>query len=104
LNEAMSTFSEITWARKKLGLGDRVSLKSLRERYLFLARRLHPDVRNRESGPEENHELAEITRAYQLMVAYLESVAISLSDDEVRRNDPHAYHSYRFHDWMGGKS
>ncbi len=104
MNETMSTVTEITWARNKLGLGDRISLKNLRERYLFLVRRLHPDVRNRESGLEENPDLAEITRAYQLMVAYLESVTVSLNDDEVRRNDPHAYHSYRFHDWMGGKS
>ncbi|MEA2110385.1 MAG: J domain-containing protein [Pseudomonadota bacterium] len=100
----MSNLAEILRAREVLGLGDSVSLKALRERYIFLAKRFHPDATSPAGDGDEPSTLAEITHAYQLMVSYLENVSISLDDDDVRKNDPQAYHSYRFHDWMGGKS
>ncbi len=100
----MSNFAEIIRARKVLGLGDSISLKTLRERYIILAKRLHPDSVSPAVDGNEAPAMAEITHAYQLMVSYLENVSISLTDDDVRRQDPQAFHAYRFNDWMGGKS
>ncbi|HDJ28781.1 MAG TPA: hypothetical protein ENF28_06015 [Proteobacteria bacterium] len=100
----MSNFAEILRARKVLGLGDRISLKTLRERYILLAKRLHPDAASPAVDGDEAPALAEITHAYQLMVSYLENVSISLTDDDLRKQDPQAFHAYRFNDWMGGKS
>lgn len=96
----MSTFADIIWARQKLGIEDAISLKTLRERYMLLVRNLHPDLN---SQVDQSQDLAEITRAYQLLVTYLENALVSLADDDVRKNDPHAYHSYRFDDWLGGR-
>ena len=99
----MSNVAEILWAKKMLGLGDRISLKSLRDRYILLAKRFHPDATGPAVDNDEPSALAEITHAYQLMVSYLENVNISLADDEVRKHDPQAFHAYRFNDWLGGK-
>ena len=95
----MSNFTEILRAKETLGIGNAISLKALREKYLILAKRFHPDV-----AGNEDATLAEITHAYQLLASYLENASISLDDEDVRKNDPHAYHAYRFHDWLGGKS
>ncbi|NIA19224.1 MAG: hypothetical protein GWP07_02165 [Xanthomonadaceae bacterium] len=100
----MSNFAEIIRARQVLGLGDSISSKILRERYIFLAKRLHPDAASPAVDGDEPSALAEITHAYQQMVSYLENVSISLADDDVRKQDPQAFHAYRFHDWMGDKS
>ncbi len=99
----MPNVAEILRAKETLGLGDSISLKTLRDRYIFLAKRLHPDVASLAADGDESSTLAEITHAYQLMVSYLENISIPLGDDELRKNDPHAYHTYRFHDWLGGK-
>ena len=100
----MANFSEILWAKDTLGLGDSISLKTLRERYILLVKSLHPDVHGQAEDVDKPQELADITRAYHVLISYLENVIVSLNDDDVRKNDPHAYHSYRFHDWMGDKS
>ena len=100
----MSNLTEILRARKLLGLGDSISLKTLRERYIRLAKRLHPDAAIPAVDGDEASALAEITHAYQLMVSYLENVSVSLTDDDLRKQDPQAFHAYRFNDWMGGKS
>jgi hypothetical protein len=100
----MSNLAEILRARKVLGLGDSISLKTLRERYILLAKRLHPDAASSAVDGDEASSLAEITHAYQLMVSYLENVSISLTDDDLRKQDPQAFHAYRFNDWVGGKS
>ena len=100
----MSNLAEILRARKVLGLGDSISLKTLRERYILLAKHLHPDAAGPAVDGDESSALAEITHAYQLMVSYLENVSISLTDDDLRKQDPQAFHAYRFNDWMGGKT
>lgn len=100
----MSNVAEILRAKEILGLGDRISLKTLRDRYIFLAKRLHPDVAHLAVDGDDPAALAEITHAYRLLVSYLENVSISLDEHDVCKNDPQAYHSYRFYDWMGGKS
>ena len=100
----MANAVEIMWAKEILGLEESISLKNLRERYISLAKRFHPDIAGPIEGTDDPPTLAEITHAYHLMVSYLENVSIPLADDDVRKNDPHAYHLYRFHDWLGDKS
>ncbi len=97
-------FSELQWARKRLQLEEVVSLRELRQRYLELAKKQHPD---RQPGEDDAPAAAggrteEINRAYRLLVDYLERVPVSLADEDLRRRDPRAYHAYRFRDWLGG--
>lgn len=60
-------YSELLKAQKMLELGERASLKEIKDRYRELARQHHPDA-----GGEEHRSMQEINAAYALLLAYVE--------------------------------
>ena len=67
------SFELVDEARRRLGLGEAVTPDEIKRAYRRQGRQLHPDV-NRED-PEADAHMAELTRAYDLLLAYAESQA-----------------------------
>jgi curved DNA-binding protein CbpA len=76
-------FSELHKAQKLLGLGERASLKEIKERYRDLARQHHPDA-----GGVESEAIQEINAAYALLLAYLKDYRFSFAEEEFYEQQP----------------
>ncbi|APG28784.1 molecular chaperone DnaJ [Syntrophotalea acetylenivorans] len=76
-------FSELHEAQQLLELGDRASLKEIKERYRELARRHHPDA-----GGEQSARMQEINAAYALLLAYLKDYRFSFAEEEFYEQQP----------------
>jgi curved DNA-binding protein CbpA len=76
-------YSELRQAQELLGLGERASLKEIKERYRELARQHHPDA-----GGEENQVMQGINAAYALLLAYVEAYRFSFAEDEFYEQQP----------------
>jgi curved DNA-binding protein CbpA len=76
-------YSELLQAQKLLGLGDRASLKEIKERYRELARKHHPDA-----GGAESQAMQEINAAYALLIAYVEDYRFSFAEEEFYEQQP----------------
>lgn len=78
----MTTAEEIEWARKTLGLGDKARLSQVKETYRSLAKKHHPDRRG------ENQEMADINKAYHILLTYTQNYIYSFKPEDVREQDP----------------
>lgn len=76
-------YSELRQAQKLLGLGDRASLKEIKERYRELARQHHPDA-----GGAESQAMQKINAAYALLIAYVEDYRFSFAEEEFYEQQP----------------
>lgn len=76
-------YGELLKAQKLLGLGERASLKEIKERYRELARHHHPDA-----GGEESAAMQEINSAYALLLAYVTNYRFSFAEDEFYEQQP----------------
>ena len=76
-------YSELLQAQELLGLGERASLKEIKERYRELARQHHPDA-----GGEENLTMQGINAAYALLLTYVEAYRFSFAEEEFYEQQP----------------
>lgn len=76
-------YNELLKVQQLLGLGERASLKEIKERYRQLARQHHPDA-----GGEENQAMQEINAAYALLLAYVEDYRFSFAEEEFYEQQP----------------
>jgi hypothetical protein len=65
------SFEMVDEARRNLGLGETVTPGEVKRAYRELAGRLHPD--HNPGDPEAEVRMAELTQAYKLLTAYVES-------------------------------
>lgn len=76
-------YSELSKAQKMLGLGERASIKEIKDRYRELARQHHPDA-----GGEESEAMQEINAAHALLLAYLADYRFSFAEEEFYEQQP----------------
>lgn len=76
-------YSQLLKAQKLLGLGDRASLKEIKERYRDLARQNHPDA-----GGGKSEAMQKINEAYALLLAYVEDYRFSFAEEEFYEQQP----------------
>ncbi|GAB6887588.1 hypothetical protein JCM13304A_10860 [Desulfothermus okinawensis JCM 13304] len=80
----MDTFSRIKDARKLLNIEEKSSIKEIRENYLKLLKKFHPDT-----GDGDKDRLREITKdiidAYNLLMDYCYNYEISFKKEDVER-------------------
>lgn len=62
-------WQKIEWARRRLGLEERATLREIKKVYRRLSKENHPDVAGH-SGKGDQKAMREINRAYQLLLDY----------------------------------
>ncbi|MEW6525253.1 MAG: DnaJ domain-containing protein [Spirochaetota bacterium] len=92
-------YQEIEEAAKLLGLGDRASLKQVKEAYRKLMHEWHPD-RCKHDKEICNEKAIKITEAYKLLIAFCNSYKIPLTEqklvEELAEEDPEAFWKRKF--------
>ena len=76
-------YKELRQAQKLLGLGERASLKEIKDRYRKLARQHHPDA-----GGVESQAIQEINAAYALLIAYVQDYRFCFTEEEFYEQQP----------------
>jgi hypothetical protein len=76
-----ANFSEISPARKVLGLGEKSTALKIREAYWGLSKKFHPDRYPDDADAQKRFE--NITKAYQLLNDYCEGEQCSLKEKDV---------------------
>lgn len=72
-------WQELAAARDLLGLGERATIKEVKQAYRRLSKEHHPDTAGQGGAPVAMHE---ITAAYQTVVRHCEQYPIPLSREE----------------------
>ena len=80
----MNTFEKIAQARKLLNIGEEASIREIRENYLKLLKKYHPDT------SEENKEICsemtqKIISAYNLLMDYCLNYLISFKKQDIEK-------------------
>ncbi len=93
----MLKFELVDKARKILGLGEEASWREIREKYLELIKKTHPD---RKRGEEE---IKKINWAYEIIKEYCENYFFSFRKEDVERMDLEGRLREQFGegDWLG---
>lgn len=101
----MADFSEISEARKMLGLGESATLEEIKNSYKKLALKHHPDRCKDEKKKECEEMFKKIAHANGILMAYCAGYRYSFKEKDVKRNtmDREFYeHLKRFYDgWWG---
>jgi len=93
-------FKQIDKARKLLGLHSEATLKEIREAYHRKAKEHHPD---RYTGNEKNKQeekMAQINRAYKILLSYIEKFEFSFKKEDVEKNNPERAMKRFSQDWL----
>lgn len=97
-------WQEIDWARKRLGLADRATLKEIKKAYRRLSKKNHPDIAEASGGGDPN-AMREINRAYQLLLDYCSNYRYPLVRNLKEEVDDEEWWMDRFgQDPLWGKS
>ena len=83
-------FESIHNALDTLELPSLVSLKDIKKRYLYLAKKYHPDRKG------ENEKMREINRAYKILKEYIENYRFSFTEEEILKQFPNENYKNRF--------
>ena len=81
----MSTFEEITAARRVLDLPETATMAAIKSRYRKMLARWHPDS-CRQNTDDCEARTREIISAYRTIMAYCNGYQYSFSEDSVRRH------------------
>lgn len=71
-------WQEIGSARRLLGLGEKATLREIKQAYRRLAKAHHPDTANAEQAESERLAMHELTAACQALVAHCENYPVPL--------------------------
>ncbi len=97
----MANFEEIDKARRLLGLGDRATLKEIKQAYRKMAFRYHPDSGGK--GAEGQEMMKQLNWAYRLLLDYCADYSYSFTEEDVVRTDFYEEYLRKFyHDWFNG--
>ncbi len=86
-------YGQVKEALQVLGLGERASLKELREQYRLLARQYHPDT-----GAGDQQLMQRVNEAYALLLAYVKNYRFSFAEEEFYEQQPEARLRQQFSD------
>jgi len=76
-----ANFSEISAARKVLGLGEKSTALEIRETYWELSKKFHPDRHPGDADAQKRFE--NITKAYRLLIDYCDVEQCSFKEEDV---------------------
>ena len=94
-------FKQIDKARKLLGLANEATLKEVKESYYKKAKEHHPDKYTNNEKIEQERRMAQINRAYKILLNYIEEYEFSFNKEDVEKNDPEQNMRKRFsQDWL----
>ncbi len=80
----MDTFERIKRAREILNIGDKATIKEIRENYLRLLKKYHPDKKH--THRENNTEMTrKIIEAYNLLMDFCYNYEISFDKKSIER-------------------
>jgi DnaJ-class molecular chaperone len=81
--ERESAFEKIDKARKLLGLPERASVKTIRERYHELSRQWHPDL-NQANPQPAGEQQQRINEAYRTLMDYCAGFEYSFRREDIQ--------------------
>jgi DnaJ-class molecular chaperone len=93
-------FQKIDRARKLLGLFEEATLKEIKEAYRNKAKQYHPDMHTQEERKEHAEKMAQINKAYRILLKYIKQYNFSFRKEDVERNDPESYMRRFLSDWL----
>lgn len=97
-------WQEIEWARMRLGLEERATVKEIKKAYRRLSKKYHPDITEAD-GRKDQKTMREINRAYQLLLDYCNSYRYPLVRNLKEEVDDEEWWMNRFgQDPLWGKS
>ncbi len=88
-------FHDIDRARKILCLGERASIREIKESYFNLAKKFHPD-----KGAKSCDEIRELNWAYKLLMDYVLNFKFSFKREDILRNDPEFFLKRFYNGWF----
>jgi len=97
-------FKKIDEARKILELGEKATLKEIKNAYREKAKKYHPDS-TKQTCKECDDVMKKINDAYETLMNYCENYVYSFKKESVEK-EKDAYDKYMEHfenDWMWGK-
>jgi len=97
----MANFEEIDKARRLLGLGDRATLKEIKQAYREMAFRYHPDSGGK--GVEGEEMMKQPNWAYRLLLSYCADYSYSFTKEDVAKTYFYEEYLRKFYDgWFNG--
>ena len=99
----MLNFEEIDKARKLLGLPQQATLSEIKDAYRRKAKEYHPDKQRPGKTKEYSQKMAQINKAYKILMDYVEKYRFCFSEEEVKRNDPDRDLRRFSKDWLRGR-
>jgi len=97
------SFKEIDAARKLLNLSGEATLGEIKQSYRDKVREYHPDKCHNETKKAENEKkMAQINRAYKILLNYIEEYRFSFEKEDVERHNPDRDMRRFYQDWLGG--
>ncbi|MFH1722187.1 MAG: J domain-containing protein [Candidatus Altiarchaeota archaeon] len=91
-------------ARKTLGLGERATLKEIKNKYRDLAKKYHPDRCSKKRNLECQKRMVEVINSYKLILSYTKDYRFSFEEAEIRKQSPEEtlWENYS-EDWFWGR-
>ncbi len=93
-------FKQIDRARKLLGLPDEATLEEIKEAYHRKAKEHHPDRYTNKEKNEQEKKMAQINRAYKILLNYIEQCEFSFKEEDVEKNNPERDMKRFSQDWL----
>lgn len=78
------TYEELRNALKTLGLAERVTLRTVKQRYRELVKTHHPDV----AGDTDSGKIKKVNAAYRLLINYIENYSFNFNKKEFYQQNP----------------
>jgi len=78
------THSDLLEALRVLGLGERASLKEIKNRHRELVKRHHPDTGN----SDEPEVIQQVNAAYRVLMEYVSGYRFSFAEEEFYEQNP----------------
>ena len=78
------THSDLLEALRVLGLGERASLKEIKNRHRELVKRHHPDTGN----SDESEVIQRVNAAYRVLMEYVSGYRFSFAEEEFYEQNP----------------
>jgi len=91
---------DIDEARIILGLPEEATLSEIKESYRRLSERFHPDRYPEEKKVLQRAKMAEINKAYKVLLKYTEDYLFPLSGEEMKKIFPQRIFEQFRDDWL----